>query len=68
MDWFLFALAILLPMDVAVRRVRIDWRELWGRLAARGRRGPSTRTLGSLLARKQHVDRGLDAFGYEGDA
>jgi len=60
-DWFLWALAILLPLDVAVRRVRIDWRELWGRLTGRGRPGGSTQTLGSLLARKAHVDRGLDA-------
>jgi uncharacterized membrane protein len=60
-DWFLWALAILLPLDVAVRRVRIDWRELWGRLFRRRDRGASTKTLGSLLARKQDVARELDA-------
>ncbi|NQU39786.1 MAG: VWA domain-containing protein [Lentisphaerae bacterium] len=59
-DWFLWALAFLLPLDVAVRRVRIDWRELWRHLAGR-QRGPASKTLGSLLARKQHVDRGLAA-------
>lgn len=59
-DWFLWALALLLPLDVAIRRVRIDWRELGRKLTGR-RRADTTRTLGSLLARKQDVDRGLDA-------
>ncbi len=59
-DWFLWALAILLPLDVAVRRVRIDWRDLAAKLTRR-RDGESSEMLGSLLKRKAHVDRRLDA-------
>ncbi len=65
-DWFLWALAILLPLDVAMRRVRIDWRELGDKLFRRKREG-SHATLGSLLARKQQVGRKIDAI-HEGQA
>lgn len=51
-DWFLFALALLLPLDVAVRRVQLDW----GVVAGWFGRGPSaqasTQTMGALLQRK----------------
>ena len=60
MDWFVWTLAILLPLDVAVRRVRIDWRELMGAISGRGRKRSSA-TLESLLKLKKDVDRGLDA-------
>jgi uncharacterized membrane protein/Mg-chelatase subunit ChlD len=60
-DWFLIALAILLPLDVAVRRVQLDWSVIlawFGRGAlAKG----STKTMGALLERKQKVKESLDA-------
>ena len=60
-DWFLFALALLLPLDVAVRRVQLDSSVI---LAWFGR-GPmskaSTQTMGALLQRKQKVKETLDA-------
>ncbi|HZJ15396.1 MAG TPA: hypothetical protein VFD27_10115, partial [Chthoniobacteraceae bacterium] len=60
-DWFLFALALLVPLDVAVRRVQLDWSVI---LAWFGR-GPmakvSTQTMGALLQRKQKVKEALDA-------
>jgi Ca-activated chloride channel homolog len=60
-DWFLIALALLLPLDVAVRRVQLDWTVI---LAWFGR-GPmsktSTETMGALLQRKQKVKETMDA-------
>ena len=60
-DWFLIALALLLPLDVAVRRVQLDWAVI---LAWFGR-GPmsksSTETMGALLQRKQKVKESMDA-------
>ncbi|MEO7318486.1 MAG: hypothetical protein ABIZ56_05815, partial [Chthoniobacteraceae bacterium] len=59
-DWFLIALALLLPLDVAVRRVQLDWSVI---LAWFGR-GPmaktSTETMGALLQRKQKVKETMD--------
>ena len=60
-DWFLIALALLLPLDVAVRRVQLDWSVI---LAWFGR-GPmaktSTETMGALLSRKQKVKETMEA-------
>ncbi len=60
-DWFLIVLACLLPLDVAVRRVQLDWSVI---LAWFGR-GPmsktSTQTMGALLQRKQKVKETMDA-------
>jgi uncharacterized membrane protein/Mg-chelatase subunit ChlD len=59
MDWFLWALAILVPIDVGVRRLQLDWlviREWFGR----GRNKTSTQTLGTLLRRKEEVRTRLD--------
>ena len=52
-DWFLLVLACLIPLDVAVRRVQIDW----GLIASwlRGKRGTSGATLGALLQRKKAI-------------
>jgi uncharacterized membrane protein len=52
-DWFLIALAFLLPLDVAARRVQIDW----SRLMPGRRRGPveSTTTMGALLRKKKSI-------------
>lgn len=59
-DWFLIALACLLPMDVAVRRIQIDF---WAikNFFSRKKSGPSTATMGTLLQRKQSVGAKLEA-------
>ncbi len=57
-DWFLVALACLLPLDVALRRVQIDPRAMVAAVLGRFRRGEraeSTATMGALLNRKQQV-------------
>lgn len=52
-DWFLFALAMLVPLDVAIRRVQLDWSVIrgWFRAAA----ADSGETMGALLQRKKEV-------------
>lgn len=56
-DWFLFALALLLPLDVAVRRVQLDWSVVMAWFG----RGPmtknSTETMGALLQRKRKAEQ-----------
>ncbi|MGQ0636762.1 MAG: VWA domain-containing protein [Planctomycetaceae bacterium] len=60
-DWFLIALACLVPLDVAVRRVQLDWYVIRAWLGAGRRRGPSTKTMGALLERKQAVESQIAA-------
>ncbi len=57
-DWFLLALAILIPLDVGARRVQLDWLVIrsWLRL---DRKKASTETLGALLERKKTVSESL---------
>lgn len=57
-DWFLVLLACLIPLDVAVRRVQIDWAAVAASLGF-GRRQESTATMGALLARKRTVGEQL---------
>lgn len=52
-DWFLIILACLLPLDVASRRIQIDWALVRGWFG--GRQRDSSATLGSLLERKKEV-------------
>lgn len=54
-DWLLISLAILLPIDVAVRRVHIDWFFLQSILLRRERDSQPT-TLGSLLMTKKETE------------
>ncbi len=54
-DWFLIVLACLIPLDVAVRRVQIDWYTIKGWFSLGKKEGPSTATMGSLLQRKKTV-------------
>lgn len=58
-DWFLIALMALVPLDVAIRRVQIDFALIrsWFTL----RQGPSTETMGALLKRKQAVASTFEA-------
>lgn len=51
-DWFLILLACLVPLDVAVRRVQLDWSVIRAWFLGR-RRADSTETMGALLERKQ---------------
>jgi uncharacterized membrane protein len=53
-DWFLIVLAILIPLDVGLRRVQLDWQVLKGWFGF-GRKGESTATMGALLERKKQV-------------
>jgi uncharacterized membrane protein len=59
-DWFLVALALLVPLDVAVRRVQLDWQLIKSSLGLGQKRG-STQTMGALLERKQAVDSQIEA-------
>ncbi len=51
-DWFLIALACLIPLDVALRRVQLDWQIIGGWFGF-GRKRESTATMGALLERKK---------------
>ncbi len=58
-DWFLLALAILVPFDVAIRRVQLDRSVIRDWFA---RRGPdSGETMSALLQRKKQVGETLAA-------
>jgi hypothetical protein len=57
-DWFLVALACLLPLDIAIRRVQLDWRAIAGAFRFRKAEG-SGETMGRLLDRKREVREGL---------
>jgi uncharacterized membrane protein len=57
-DWFLVALACLVPLDVAIRRVQLDWHVIKSWLGF-DRRGETTQTMGALLARKKDVSATL---------
>ena len=53
-DWFLVLLACLIPLDVGVRRVQLDWGAMADRLRRRRRAAPD-QTLSALLRRKQEI-------------
>ena len=57
-DWFLIALAILVPLDVAIRRIQIDVVGIWKALTLK-RRAPSSATMGALLQTKNTVSAAL---------
>lgn len=52
-DWFLMALACMIPLDVAVRRVQLDF--TWLKQMFQPGSKESTATMGSLLERKKAV-------------
>ncbi len=60
-DWFLMALAILVPLDVAIRRVQLDWYVIKVWFGFGKEQKQSTATMGALLQRKQDVVDDLDA-------
>ena len=53
-DWFLIVLACLIPLDVALRRVQLDWLVIRGWFGF-GKKRESTATMGALLERKKQV-------------
>jgi hypothetical protein len=60
-DWFLVALACLLPIDVAFRRIQIDRHSFAALLGLGSRKGESTATMGTLLSRKKTLQKAFDA-------
>ena len=59
-DWFLITLAILVPLDVGIRRVQLDWYVIRGWFGFGRHQKESTETMGALLQRKQNVVDELD--------
>ncbi len=59
-DWFLIVLACLLPIDVAVRRVQLDWMVIRGWFGFGKKAQDSTETMGALLGRKKRVQATLE--------
>jgi uncharacterized membrane protein len=59
-DWFLIGLAILVPIDVGMRRIQIDPKAIFAALRRKSDSGPATPTMSTLLQRKQEVTSRLD--------
>ena len=57
-DWFLLLLACLIPLDVAVRRIQLDWTVIRDTLLRRKEQS-SGETMGALLQRKEKVQATL---------
>jgi uncharacterized membrane protein len=57
-DWFLIALACLIPIDVGLRRVQLDWQVIKGWFGF-GRKAGSTETMGALLQRKMEAQAAI---------
>ncbi|MDB6149970.1 MAG: hypothetical protein JWQ44_1418 [Chthoniobacter sp.] len=57
-DWFLLVIACLVPIDVAVRRVQLDWTVIRGWFTRRVA-DSSGETMGALLQRKKQVTTNL---------
>ncbi len=58
LDWLLVALACLVPVDVGVRRVQLDWSVIRGWFRTKEKK-ESTEMLGALLKRKEKVSEAL---------
>ncbi len=57
-DWFLIALCFLVPLDVGIRRIQLDWKMILASLGF-GKVQASTGTMGTLLAKKLEVSSQL---------
>ena len=57
-DWFLIAMCFLIPLDVGIRRIQLDWKMIWNSLGF-GKSQATTATMGTLLAKKQEVSSQL---------
>lgn len=62
-DWFLMALACLIPLDVAVRRVQLDFS--WLKQLFQSDKKETTATMGSLLERKKEVQSTMTSASQE---
>lgn len=60
-DWFLVILACLVPLDVGVRRVQLDWYVIKSWFGFGLKHAGSTQTMGALLERKQAVGSQIEA-------
>src|SRR5690606_9269619 len=58
-DWLLIVLVCLVPLDVGLRRVQIDWSILGRRMGMFSRAAPSAKTFEALLDRKRAVSTAL---------
>ncbi len=58
-DWFLILLACLIPLDVAVRRIQLDWPAIRDTFLRR-KQDESGKTMGALLQRKAKVKATLE--------
>ncbi len=58
-DIFLVVIACLIPLDVGVRRIQLDWSVIAGWFRSEWKRGASGATMGALLERKRTVDAAL---------
>ena len=59
-DWLLIALAFLVPLDVGLRRVQLDWDLIKSWFRGRKHSG-STETMSTLLSRKKEVSQQLQS-------
>ncbi len=67
-DWFLVLLVCLVPLDVAVRRVQLDWTTLRGLMGLDQKKTGTDATLGALLQRKKEIVHERGARGGRGGA
>jgi Ca-activated chloride channel homolog len=58
-DWFLLALCIMIPLDVGVRRIQLDWDVILGWFRPR-KAAASGETMGALLQRKAQVKEQIE--------
>jgi uncharacterized membrane protein/Mg-chelatase subunit ChlD len=58
-DWFLLALCIMIPLDVGVRRVQLDWDLILSWFRPR-KAAASGETMGALLQRKAQVKEQIE--------
>jgi hypothetical protein len=59
-DWFFIVIAILIPIDVGVRRIQLDWTVVRGWFRIRRKQEASGQTFGALLQRKQQVQTTME--------
>jgi len=55
-DWFLIAMALLIPLDVGVRRIQLDWSLIRGWFLVRKARESAGETFEALLRRKKAIE------------
>lgn len=56
-DWFLIVLVCCIPLDIAVRRIQLDWMVIKSWFGFGPKLQTSTATMGTLLNRKENVQK-----------